>query len=99
MPPDGSTLRGPVELVWVSAGQLKSNEYYVVALVDEQTGEYFFRAVRSPSLSVPSEWEPAPGASRSMAWSVEAAVLDAQTGQYIPVSGRSPSFRFVWQGR
>jgi LysM repeat protein len=99
IPANDTTHSGPLEFVWVSAGQLQPGEVYVISVTDELTGQYLIQAVRAPSFSMPPEWEPPAGQMRDLVWTVEVAVLDPQSGLYMPTSGKSPTYRVAWQGR
>jgi LysM repeat protein len=97
-PANGTTLRGAVQLIWLSVGQLKGDEYYQVAIIDEQTGEQHFDIVKSTNYLVPQQWLPASGQTRNIMWSVQVVRVDEQSGLHLPVNDASPIYRFVWQG-
>lgn len=97
-PQSGAIETGRVRLAWVlPGGQLRSNEAYVVTATDELTGEQLYYETRDTTFNWPDEWIPATGQQRQIVWSVQVAVRDA-SGVYVPVSGRSMTKRFTWQG-
>lgn len=98
-PVNESTITGPVELIWLSVGELKEGEMYVVSIQDEGSSELIdIEATRTPNYAIPAIWQPAAGQTRTVIWSVDVSVMNPNTGAYEPVSGRSFNARFIWEG-
>jgi hypothetical protein len=97
-PLDGASVRGTVQMVWLSVGQLREDEYYMVSIYNEQTGELLaIHQTQQTSYTLPSAWQPLVGQSLTVVWSVE--VISRPTAEnYLSRSGRSATYRFIWQG-
>lgn len=96
-PAEGSTQYGQIMLTWLSVGQLKGNEVYLVSIIDDASGEAIFPTTTHPNYLLPADWIPEAGRSRNISWKVEVAVPNTE-GLYVPVSGTAEFHRFVWQG-
>lgn len=97
-PQNGAIETGRVRLAWVlPGGQLRDDETYIVQATDELTGEHLYYETRDTTFNWPDEWIPSAGQQRQIIWSVQVAIRD-MTGVFVPVSGRSLTKRFIWQG-
>lgn len=96
-PADGIVMYGQVMLTWLSVGQLKANEFYMISISDEVSGDVLFDITTHPNYLIPQEWLPDAGQSRSISWKVEVAIPNTE-GLYVPVSGTAEYHRFTWQG-
>ncbi|MBI5961383.1 MAG: LysM peptidoglycan-binding domain-containing protein, partial [Chloroflexi bacterium] len=96
-PVPGSTVAGPVRLMWLSSGMLAEDEYYLVLLRDEETGEVLSQSTRQLSLDLPADYLPADGSARTFAWQVNVVWLGSD-GLYYPVGPAVAEQRFAWSG-
>lgn len=97
--PTGGTMvtAAAIRLMWTPrSGVLLPNELYAVTVVDEatQTVVLSLETTRT-DVNLPDNLRPASGQQITYVWSVQIVVLQGDV--VVPVSGRSPTQRFVWQ--
>ncbi|MCI0709365.1 MAG: LysM peptidoglycan-binding domain-containing protein, partial [Chloroflexi bacterium] len=97
-PASGATMPGSVMLlVWLSSGELKTDEYYQISITNETSGATLFDIVSNNSYLIPSTWQPPAGESHTIRWKVE-VVRRSSEGLNEPISGQAMESTFVWQG-
>lgn len=97
-PPNGATAQGSLQLAWLSVGQLKPDEYYLVSVFNESTSELIaLYQTRQTSYALPREWQPVAGQTLPLLWSVE-VIYRPSAENYISRSPRSVDYRVIWQG-
>lgn len=98
-PPDGGIApAGIVTLQWVSVGELRANEVYLVEVTDTTTGSTWRQVTRSTSIRLPETLIPSDGQTHMITWSVRVAVASSQ-GIYAPISPAGRLRTFQWQSR
>jgi hypothetical protein len=96
-PMEGANVVGPVRLMWLSVGALAADEYYLVTVRNEGTGEVFSDETRQLSLDVPQSYLPDDGQSRLFSWQVAVVQLGAD-GLLYPAGSAVAPRQFTWLG-
>jgi hypothetical protein len=96
-PADGfSVTGGPLTLQWVTAGQLRPDEVYLIELRDLTASTEWREVTRNTSITLPAELIPTDGQTHQITWTVMVAV--AQGDSYRPVSAVGRLNTFTWRG-
>jgi LysM repeat protein len=98
-PPEGATVRGIITLEWVGLRVLKSDEVYVVEVVDT-TGNIppFQSSTRENALELPEGLIPSDGQTHTFEWRVFIA-SPGEGGVYRRVSDSGAARVFQWMSR
>lgn len=97
-PPNGGIAAGLVTLQWVSVGVLRSEEQYLVQVVDNTSGTTWTGSTKQTSLLLPESLVPNDGQSHLITWTVSVAQINNDnTYSIVGVTGQSRSF--TWQSR
>ncbi len=96
-PPDGATVAGQVRLAWLTSGVLAADEYYMVLVIDETTGQQFSTTTRQLSYDIPLDYLPDNGQALTFAWQVTVGWI-GEDGLFYPSGAATPQQRFTWLG-
>lgn len=98
-PVDKAAVSGPALLTWLPVGVLQPDEFYLLLWQDMTSGAPV-QQIRTEATSyrIPSDSEPANGASHEIRWLVGVA-REAADGSYVLISPMSAIQSFTWQGR
>ncbi len=87
------------QLQWISVGELKDDEVYLVQIEDDTTGAKADPAItHSTSYRLPESLIPSDGQTHAMRWQVSVVAPTAQ-GTYGFIGARGDWRRFSWQSR
>lgn len=96
-PSAGASIAGTVRLTWMTVGVLADNDYYLVIVRDETTGQQYSQSTRQLSLDLPAAYLPSDGQARTFAWQVNVVQLGAD-GLFYPIGPAVTEQRFTWTG-
>lgn len=97
-PVNNEVKRGIVQLLWLPAGVLQPDEFYLVVWSDQASGQTRQQETKSTSYRLPETFEPPPGETHTLFWRVSVA-RRAEDGSYIVVSPEGLIYTFLWQGQ
>lgn len=97
-PQDASAPPRTFQLQWVSVGELKEDESYLVEIVDDTAGTNKIDVTRSNSYELPDDLVPTDGQTHTIRWRVWVGVPNQQ-GMYRPVGAQGDYRTFRWQSR
>jgi hypothetical protein len=98
-PPNGAIAPAATfELQWVSVGELKQGQVYLVEIQDTTSGTQSLEVTRNTSFMLPESLIPTDGQTHQIQWRVSVALRDAN-GQYTYVGGIGAWRTFQWQSR
>lgn len=96
-PPNGAIVTGPVLLEWISAGILKSDEYYYLEVINRTAGTQYTQVTKDTSWQLPSGLIPPEGEEHDIEWLV--IVVRGDTETFSPIGGVMPERTFKWRRR
>lgn len=96
LPVPGSIASGRVELQWVSVGNLKPTEAYLIEITDPMTGEIMRYATRNTIYRLPASLIPSDGQQHTVEWRVSVAERNPD-GTVTPIGGAGPWRSFQWR--
>lgn len=97
-PIHGEIINGTtVRLIWAQqSGPLQPQEQYLLTIFDEDTSTVVLAVETTRTeFTLPETLRPASGEQRTYTWQVE--IVRLENDVLVPVSGRSPIQRFIWQ--
>lgn len=98
-PPENATVRGIVTLEWVGLRVLRTDEVYVVEVVDKTANTAPYQAsTRENSLELPESLIPSDGQTHTFEWRVFIA-SPTENGNYRRVSDSGAARVFQWMSR
>ena len=97
-PQEGSAPPRSFQLQWISAGELKDNESYIVQIEDETAGTEQIDVTRTTSYELPEALIPSDGQTHTIHWRVWVGVPNEQ-GVYLAAGAQGDYRTFYWQSR
>lgn len=96
-PPNGAIVSGAVMLQWISAGILKSDEYYYFEVNNHTAKTQYTQVTKNTSWPLPVALIPPDGEEHEITWRV--VVVRGDTETFSPIGGVMPDRTFKWRRR
>lgn len=96
-PTMGKLVNGPAQLMWMPAGVLRPDEYYLLTWFNAVTGVQQAVRVRESSYRLPADQQPSDGTAHTVNWRVW--IAREVDGQDVLLNPDGPIYTFLWASR